>query len=169
MIESWQVHQFFPDGDVPVSGTYQMPQLSERWLAVCESFLDQFGPVFNQDLGSTLSHFRIRMAGPVGELFAHDEVHFVFGLSRGQHSDQDRSSVDWFAKHLRTIVTSQGRLVAPEVESTLEKSELTPTFLLLDLARKDLDDDQKVALFQLGIHLAGAYFRWCGRNPQPDE
>ncbi len=33
--------------------------------------MEQFGPVFNQNIGSTLPHFLVKLAGPMGQLFAY--------------------------------------------------------------------------------------------------
>ena len=46
-------------------------------------------------------------------------------------------------------------------------SSLSPKWLMFDYCDHEIETDQKVAIGQLGVHLAAAYFDYCG-DGQPN-
>ncbi len=159
--KKFAVHLFFPDGEAPVSSQWAFKDLSERWLTVCSDLLNEAGPVINRNMGNTLSHFDVKMGGPMGELLAFRHLCFIFAISLGEDSEQDKATVEHFEKTLQTTADAGGQNLCDQVRHVIQNAASTPTFLVLDMVAVEVSDDQKEALLQLGTHLAGAYLRYC--------
>lgn len=160
MVESFKILQFFPDGAAPETGLQEVSQLSERWVNVSLDLLNNWGPVFDQSLGSTLAHFRITLNGPAGSLLAHNNIHYEFAILPGTNSSQEQQSARWFAERASELSSALGCSLATESQQVIASSVYEPTLLLLDHSRDDIAAEQRQALFQLGLHLVGAYYRW---------
>jgi len=161
MTKSFAIHIFYPDGDSPESGKQKMKSLSKRWLTVCSDMLSHYGPVMDHNMGSTLSHFDIKMDGPVGQLSAYGYKCFDFAISLGANSDQDRAAAQYFRNLLQQVVDAAGVSLRGDTVAVLDEAPSHPGLLLFDGGTPEVDDDQKGALMQLGFHLAGAYFQYC--------
>jgi len=164
MREGFTVHIFYPDGDPPESGERRIGNLSPKWLGICSELLTYYGPVMKHNMGSTLAHVDIAMAGPVVELLAFDQVCFRLAISLGTSSEQDRATVLQFREIWTRLVESAGNAVDPAAMRILDQAATKPSVLVLDACQPAVDDDQKVALAQLGEHLAGAYIKYCASS-----
>jgi hypothetical protein len=164
--EEYAIHVFYPDGRAPESGVQAIAQLSDRWLTVCADMLDESGPVMHRNMGSTLSHFDVKMGGPIGQLSAHGHRCFDFAISLGADSEQDHATARHFRSLFERAVGMSGGAVATNACAVLDGAVNRPCLLLFDFCQPDVADDQKAALAQLGIHLAGAYYRYCDSQPK---
>jgi len=158
---SFEVHIFYPDGEAPESGEQVIEELSPKWLALFENFLDRNGPVFDQNLGSTLSHFDVRMGGPIGQWIVNNETCFDFAISRGEGSDQDNASIEHMRTLLQSVVQASGKVLSDSAEEVLTGSARKPSLLLFDSCSPGIDEQNKGAAIELTCHQTGAYLRYC--------
>ena len=165
MGDSFKIQLYFPDGDPPETGERDAADLSQRWLDQCSEILNYFGPVFNHNMGSTLSHFDIRMAGPMVELLANNNTCFRLAILCGTGTEQEHATKDQFASLLNRVVSAVENDVAPETIESMGIENKTRMLLALDLLA-DVPEDQKQALFQLGEHLAWAYIQYCEESTE---
>ena len=164
MREILNVHIFYPDGDPPESGERRISDLSPKWIGIFSDLLTGYGPVMKHKMGSTLSHLEIRMAGPMVELLAFDQVCFRLGISLGTGSEQDRATVLQFREIWTLLVEQAGNTVEPVAMGILDQAATGQSVLVLDMCQPSVDDDQKLALAQLGDHLVGAYIKYCSAS-----
>ena len=169
MREVFTVHIFYPDGDPPDSGERRISDLSQKWMGICSGLLTHYGPVMKHNMGSTLAHFDIAMAGPIVELLAFDQMCFRLAISLGSSSEQDRATVLQFREIWTRLVESAGKTVEPAAMRILDQAATEQSVLVLDTCLPAVDDDQKVALAQLGEHLAGAYIKYCASSERRPE
>ncbi len=162
MMKSYKTHIFYPDGRVPESGTQDISALSAKWLRVCAELLNHYGPVMDHNMGSTLSHFTIRMGGPIGELLIHGMTCFKFAISIGTGSEQDRATVNHFMDSFSRLCEACKATPEDKAVALIGQAADHTTCLFLDLCNPKIDPDQKGAMFQLGNHMAGAYIQYCG-------
>jgi hypothetical protein len=116
-------------------------------------------------LGSTLTHFAIKMGGPIGQLCVHGDPCFNFAISRGKRSAQDCAAVDHIRELIKQAVKCTGNRMENAATAILDEAPDSPSLLILDRPDTDIGDDQKQALLQLGFHLAGAYYQYCESEP----
>jgi hypothetical protein len=161
MREVFTVHIFYPDGDSPESGERRISDLSPKWMGIFSELLTHYGPVMKHNMGSTLDHFDIAIAGSMVELFAFDHMCFRLAISLGSGSEQDRATVLQFREIWTRLVESAGNTVELAAMRILDQAETEQSVLVLDTCQPAVDDDQKAALFQLGEHIAGAYIKYC--------
>src|SRR5437868_4463141 len=100
---------FYPDGQPPEVFHFEASSLSEKWIGFCAEILDQFGPVFDQKLGGSLSQFGIRMAGPMGRLFIHDKACFEFRIVRNLGDQQGKATLSHFQEFLSEACATVGK------------------------------------------------------------
>jgi hypothetical protein len=151
---------FFPDGKEPVVSQIDPATLSPKWSAICADILDQLGPVFKYNMGSTLSHFDIEMAGPFGRLIVHDTRCFDFWIIRAPQSEQDRSTVQHFTEFLHSACKIPGSLPTAATLDSLRQLESTSGLIFFDYCQPEIDENQKDAIAQLGVHLGHAYLEY---------
>lgn len=156
MRESFAIHIFYADGASPESGERRIIDLSPKWVGICSDLLSRLGPVLKHNMGSTLSHFDIVMAGPMIELHAHDQLCFRLAISLGTQSEQDQTAVAQFRELWTHLATSAGNEIDSAAARILNHAPATQCILVLDVG-STIEDGQKLALLQLGEHLSGAY------------
>lgn len=172
MIDCFNINVFYPDGASPESGSQRIEDLSDRWLSVCAQMLEEAGPVFGRNMGSTLSHFDIRMSGPIAELAAYGRTCFNLAMTSGINAEQDVATSNYFRGVLKEMATCFGTAVTDEANESIDSSRSHATLLVLDRCVADVDDEQKQALLQLGFHLVGAYYAFAEHEPnigEPDD
>jgi hypothetical protein len=151
---------FYPDGLAPECGESNASDLSERWLLVCSDILQNLGPVFRRDMGSTLAHFEIEVGGPVGALYAYKQLCFSFAVSSGLGTEQDLGAVSWFRDLYTKSCASLSATPVCEALEAIEVSRAAPSILLLDHIQTDVPDEQKGALLELGHHFGVSLLRY---------
>jgi len=161
--DGFAVRIFYADGGPPESGERRISDLSPKWMAICDDLLAGYGPVMKHNMGSTLSHFDIAMAGPMVELLAFGQTCFRLAISLGSGSEQDRATVSQFRGLWTGLVQSAGNTVDTAAMRLLDGAATERCVLVLD-ACQPADDGQKLALAQLGEHLAAAYFKYCAAS-----
>lgn len=157
---SFETLIFYPDGKEPEVSHIDPATLSPKWSAICTDILAKRGPVFKHNMGSTLAHFEIEMAGPVGRLLVHNTRCFDFWITRAPQSEQDRATIRHFAQFLHTAWEASG---APLTTATLESLERLGSrngLIFFDYCRPEIEPDQKAGIAQLGFHLAHSYFEY---------
>ena len=159
MREVFAIQIFYADGGPPESGERRISDLSPKWMSICDDLIASYGPVMKHNMGSTLSHFDIAMAGPMVQLLAYGQTCFRIAISLGTGSEQDRATVLQFREIWTRLVESAGNTVDPAAMRVLDQAASERCVLVLD-ALQPVDADQKLALLQLGEHLAGAYFKY---------
>ena len=152
---------FYPDGGAPEKTMIPEAAISDRWFSVCADILGSLGPVFKHNMGSTLSHFDVHMAGPMGRLLLNGTPCYEFAISRGTAAEQDAAAVEHFAELVLKAWQVAEAPVVEDAQVFLDGCDARPSLLLLDYCRPEMDDGQKLALGQLGIHLASAYLDYC--------
>jgi hypothetical protein len=157
------IHVFYADGGPPESGERRISELAPKWIGICDDLLAHHGPVMRHNMGSTLSHFDIVMAGPMLELLAFGQACFRLAISLGTGSEQDQATVLEFCKIWSRLVESAGNKVNPVATGILDQAATKQSVLVLDTAQP-ADKADKLALAQLGQHLAAAYFKWCAAS-----
>jgi hypothetical protein len=169
MREVFTVHIFYPDGGPPESGERRISNLSPKWMGICSEMLAHYGPVMKHNMGNALAHFDIAMAGPMVELLAFGQMCFRLAISLGSSSEQDRATVLQFRQIWTRLVEGAGNTIHPEAMRVLNEAAMEQSVLVLDTCQPAVDDDQKVALAQLGEHLAGAYIKYCATQERRSE
>jgi hypothetical protein len=164
MIAAFGVHIFYPDGGPPESGSQSIDALSINWLSICRDLLDARGVVFSHNIGSTLSHFDIELAGPVGKLVAHGKTCFDIAITLGTNTDQDVLTSTYFRKKLADNVNSAGNALSQSAFDTIDSAASNRCVLLIDNCVSDVDDEQKQALIQIGYHLVAAYYEFTSQE-----
>jgi hypothetical protein len=158
------VHIFYPDGGPPESGSQPIDALSVNWLSICRDLLNAQGAVFSHNMGSTLSHFDIELAGPVGRLVAYGKTCFDIAITLGANTDQDVLSSTYFRKKLDDYVNSAGNALSQSALDTIDAAATNRCVLLIDKCVSDVDDEQKHALIQIGYHLVAAYYEYTSQE-----
>ena len=164
MHETFAIHIFYPDGGPPESAEKKISELSPKWLGVCADLLAHYGPVMNHNMGGTLPHFDIRMGGPTVHLMAHKHLCYQLAISRGSGSEQDRAAVSQLEVLLEKAVEIAGKAVDRAAIAVLDEAPCTPSVLIFDMCERAVDEDQKHALAELGVHLAGAYYQYASET-----
>jgi hypothetical protein len=158
------VHIFYSDGGPPESGSQSIDALSVSWLSICRDLLNAKGAVFCHNMGSTLSHFDIELAGPVGRLVANGKTCFDIAITLGANTDQDVLTSTYFRKKLDDYVNSSGNALSQSAFDTIDAAATNRCVLLIDNCVSDVDDEQKHALIQIGYHLVAAYYEYTSQQ-----
>jgi len=161
MPADFDIVTFFPDGEAPEISRIETSRLSKRWLDVCSGMLNDLGPVFQHNMGSTLTHFDVHLAGPMGRLLAFGKACYEFSISLGESSDQDSQALSHFRDFLKQACKTAGSALSPGAIAALSERINTPSLIMFDYCNSGIGDDQKLAIGQLGIHLANAYYDYC--------
>jgi hypothetical protein len=163
---------FYPDGGKPETVAYRASSLSPKWSKICHEMLDQLGIVFHQNMGHTLSHFDVELAGPMGRLLVHGHPCYEFSLYRGQRDEQDLATIRQFQDLVVAACNAVHTDLSDASQAALQALGNQPALLMFDYCHPKIDADQKVAIGQLGVHLADAYFNYCDDgqpNAAPNE
>jgi hypothetical protein len=161
--DTFTIHIFYADGSAPESGERRLSDLSPKWLAICGDLLTHHGPVMRHNMGGTLSQFDVVMAGPAVELLAFGKTSFRLAISLGTASKQDDATVSQFRELWTRLVESTGNTVAAAAMRVFDRAATEPCVLVVDTCQP-VDDDDKLALYQLGEHLIGAYIKYCAAS-----
>jgi len=161
MPADFDIVTFFPDGEDPEISQIETSHLSKRWLDVCSGMLDDLGPVFKHNMGSTLAHFDVCLAGPMGRLLVFGKACYEFCISLGESSDQDSQALDHFLDFLKQACKTTGSELSPVAIAAFSGRSSAPSLMMFDYCNSGIGDDQKLAIGQLGIHLANAYYDYC--------
>jgi hypothetical protein len=164
MIASFRVQFFFPDGGPPESEVQKVEALSEKWLSICRALFEQHGPVFTQNMGSTLARFDIEVSGPMFQLKSDGHLCFTLAITSGGGTQQDFATSEWFRKLLINCVASAGAEMSDSASAAISDSVASASALVIDQLAEDVDNDQKHALIQLGYHLVGAYYGYMAED-----
>ena len=159
---------FFPDGAAPERTELAASQISDRWLSVCRDILNHHGPVFEHNMGSTLSHFDLHLAGPMGRLSVNGCACYELGISLGMGSRQDNETMEWFRGFLREACEVAKSTLSGDAISATNGLGAVPSVMLFDYCNPQIPDDQKAAMGQLGLHLVNAYFDCYTEGQQID-
>lgn len=151
---------YYPDGKVPEITEIPCESLSERWLSVCSEILNG-GPVYKRNMGSTLSHYEVQQAGPIGKLSVHNMACFEFAISLGLDSEQDRAAIANFKKLFNDACVIAGETPEDEAIKSFDEYKSKPIMMMFDYCNQDISDNDKLGIAQLGFHLANAYFDYC--------
>jgi hypothetical protein len=160
MQDTFALYIFYPDGGPPVSGEKKISELSSKWLGICADLLAQHGPVMNHNMGAPLSHIDIRMGGPTVHLMAFEHLCYQVAITRGEGSEKDRAAVEQFKVFLETAAEITEKTVDPAAIAVLDEALCTQSVLVFDMCQPAVDENQKHALLDLGVHLAGAYYQY---------
>jgi len=166
MQDTFALHIFYPDGGPPESAEKRISELSPKWLSICADLLAHHGPVMNHNMGGTLSHLDIRMGGPTVHLLAFGHLCHQLAISRGSGSEQDRAAVSQFKILLEKIAEIAGRVVDRAAIAVLDEAPCAQSVLVFDMCQPAVDENQKHALVDLGVHLAGAYYQYCASETE---
>ena len=161
MPRDFKMALFYPDGKPPEIVAYPASSLSPKWSRICQQMLDELGLVFQYNMGHTLSHFDVHLAGPMGRLLVHGRRCYAFSLVRGRGDDQDVATVRQFESMVAAACQAAHRTLSAETQAALHGLEKQPALLMFDYCDPEIDSDQRVAIGQLGVHLAAAYFDYC--------
>src|SRR5262245_41850280 len=148
MREAFAIRIFYADGGPPESGERRISDLSPKWMGIGEDLLASYGPVMRHNMGSTLSHVDVVMAGPTVELLAFGQTCFRLAISLGTGSEQDRATVLQFRETWKQLVESTGNTVDATAVRILDQAATEQCVLVLDTCQP-VDDGQKLALAQL--------------------
>ncbi len=168
MQDTFALHIFYPDGGPPDSAEKKISELSPKWLGICADLLAHYGPVMNHNMGNALSHFDVRMGGPTVHLLAFEHLCYQVAISRGSGSEQDRAAVSQFKTLLEKAVEIAGKVVDRAVIAVLDEASCTQSALVFDMCQPAVDENQKHALADLGVHLAGAYYQYSASETEGD-
>jgi hypothetical protein len=158
---------FYADGGEPETVAYRASSLSPKWSKICHDMLDELGIVFHQNMGHTLSHFDVQLAGPIGRLLVLGLPCYEFSLFRGQRDEQDLATIRHFQDFATAACDTAHARFSDAGRASLQVLEGTPALLMFDYCNPKIAADQKVAIGQLGVHLAAAYFDYC-EDSQPN-
>ena len=165
MSNDFKVITFFPDGEPPENGFVEQEALSDKWMSICNDIYKGYGVVFRHNMGSTLSHFDIYMAGPMGRLSVNQKACFEISISLGTGSEQDKATIEHFqAFYLEACKVAKAPVPSEETLGAFIGLEKEITLLTFDYCNPEIDDQDKVAIGQLGLHLANAYYDFCISN-----
>jgi hypothetical protein len=152
---------FYPDGGEPETVAFRPSSLSPKWSKICHDMLDQLGLVFRQNMGHTLSHFDIRLAGPTGRLFVHGYPCYEFSVFRGQRDEPNLATIRHFEDFSVAACKAAHTKFSEAGRAALQGLGDEPALLMFDYCHPEIESDQKLAIGQLGVHLADAYFDYC--------
>jgi hypothetical protein len=160
MRSSFRVLVFFPDGEGAEVSECPDASLSERWLKLWEDILAGGGPVVAHMMGSPLSHFEVRMAGPTGQWLAYGRCQFEVAISRGGNTAQDVAALEHFARLYEANCRAVGVTVDDRTLGQIHEMAAVPGVLLFDRVDADCPNEQKAALAQLCFHFTAAFLRY---------
>src|SRR5439155_5915840 len=100
-------------------------------MSICDDLLASYGPVMKHNMGSTLAHFDIAMAGPMVELLAYGQTCFRLGISLGTNSEQDRATILHFREIWTRLVENAGNMADPAAMRTLDQAATEQCVLVL--------------------------------------
>jgi hypothetical protein len=129
--------------------------------------LDQLGIVFHHNMGHTLSHFDVHLAGPMGRLLVHGSPCYELSILRGHRDEQDLATIRHFQDFAIAACDAAHTKFSDAGRAALQSLAGQPALLMLDYCNPKIAADQKVAIGQLGAHLAAAYFDYC-EDGQPN-
>src|SRR5438093_77460 len=104
--------------------------------------LDEVGMVFHHNMGHTLSHFDVQLAGPMGRLLCHGYPCYEFSVFRGRRDEQDLATI----RHFQDFATAA-----------------------CDAAHTKFSDASRAALQTLGDHPALLMFDYCHPKVGADQ
>ncbi len=157
---------FYPDGGQPEPVAYRASALSPKWSKICHDMLEELGVVFRHNMGHTLSHFDIQLAGPMGRLLVHGHPCYEFSIFCGRRDEQDMATLRHFQDFVVAACDVAHTTFSAEGQAALQALGHQPALLMFDYCRPEIDADQKIAIGQLGVHLADAYFDYCESGQQ---
>ncbi len=146
-METFTVTHYAPDGELFGSSALKYSELSTKWLRICTDLIDSYGPIFDQSMGSTLSHYRIKCTAGLCHFSVNGHIVFIGAMLPPSVEPQN---IDL----LQTLSSQVGR--------TFSVSPSRPHFLVVDLLEVRVPEGDRHAMFQLSYHLAAAYLLWRG-------
>lgn len=152
---------FYPDGGQPETVSYRASSLSPKWSQICHDLLDELGIVFHHNMGDTLSHFDIHLAGPIGRLLVHGHPCYEFSVFCGKRDEQDMATIRHFQEFAIAACDAAHTIFSGAGRAALQALGDQPALLMFDYCHPEIEESQKIAIGQLGVHLAAAYFDYC--------
>ncbi len=160
MSQSLGVLIYFPDGKSPEESPCDVATLSPRWSAMCSEIISSHGPVFRYNMGGTLAHFDVEMAGPIGRLLIHKIRCIDFWVRRAVNA-QAQAVIDHFTDFFRRACESSGSSPDAKAFAPLRRLDHANALILFDYCNPAIGEDDKAAMAQLAVHLANAYLAYC--------
>jgi len=160
-MNSFRIEHFAFDGEALGAQAQLLSQLSPKWLAIGEDLLATHGPVFTQNMGSTLSHYEIKCAAGLC-WFSVAATPALFGVVLPVSPDaQSRALLTTFVSQLQCAkpVLEHCRDV-PEFLGRISSLKERPVFIVVNWLNPNIPAQDQEAMFQLATHFAGAYLQW---------
>ena len=158
---AYSVFHYTYDGELLGEKSIQDSELSSKWLAICGDLIATNGPIFKQNLGSTLERFEIKCTAGICHFNVGGAPAFFAAILSVQPDQQSLALLDVFVSHLSSmplVVDSISNLSAFQAE--LRAISTRPTFLVVNWLNPDISSQDQEAAFQLALHFAGAYLQW---------
>ena len=165
-IESFSVHHFAFDGEALGSHSFQVAQLSPRWLGVCSALLEANGPVFDQNMGSTLEHYQLKCTGGICHFSVSSAPALFAAIVPSPNQMQSEAVLSTFAAHVGSfpLVKQQCKNVAAFLHAIAAVSD-RPALIVVNWFNAEVQEQDQEAIFQLALHFAAAYLQFGAAQP----
>jgi hypothetical protein len=155
------VAPFAPDGELLGVGSWQLSDLSPKWLNFCERMLRDLGPVFRVPLEHNLSHLEVKLTSTngagLGTFYAHGQIALSTAYLRGQDSDAELEVLRMFISSLRRVDVVKGlqreRLPFEDALTVRER----PLHVVVVWGNPNVSEEDQGLIQELSNHFAGAF------------
>jgi len=159
-IDRFWIAPFVLDGELLGVGEWRFEDLSSRWIEVCTSLIEQYGPVFDENLQGPFSHIRIRCtatgSGAMVILYAHDLAASSSVIVLGTAPAAEAQMLAMFAENIcaSTLRYQVSGLSKPFDEMTTLPQR--PIAMVVPWAQSSISEQDHDLVTELMRHLAAA-------------
>lgn len=141
---NFSIVHFAIDGEFLGGAERNTADLSPRWMDVCSQFFNSFGPVFSENMGSTLSRYEVKCSAGMFEFSVSGILAFVGAVLIGKDEARDQALVHFLMSRVGSIDMPNER----------------PLFVIVNLLDPNVTETDQGAVFDLALHFAAAYVIW---------
>ena len=156
------VATFGIDGELVGTGFWKYSDLSQNWLAMCASYLDEHGAVFDAPWNGRLSHVHTKLTSASGAALATFVIrgHVVSSilLLSGQSPSVDCDVAGMYAKSLRKSAPVMAATRNVDAFGAVLRSGDRPLMAIVAWPESHVTEADHELVRELGVHLAGAFF-----------
>ena len=152
---------FAPDGELLGIKTWNLSELSPKWLGVCQSILKDSGKVFRYRMEQTLSHLELSLTSAngsgLGAFYAHGNIVLSVAYLRGEDLQSEDEVLQMFVSSLRQVNLVQKVQTDDTPFASIFGLKQRPLQIVVIWGNMSVSEQDQDLVFELSDHLAGAF------------
>jgi hypothetical protein len=159
-IDRFWIAPFVLDGELLGVGEWRIEDLSSRWIDVCASLIEYYGPVFDQRLQGPLGHIRIRCtavdSGAMVILYAREVAAASFAVVLGKAPIAEAQMLAMFADRISSSTSRYHVRGSSKPFREMTTLPERPIAMVVPWAQSPISEQDHELVTELTRHLAAA-------------